>query len=99
MDKHSQLVFTANGRMMGERFKNRGLLTLAANFANSAGRQAAAVAIMEGVPGRNGAVTQLSSTATTSFTPSPGEHFYYARITQDDGNVVWSAPVWVTQEE
>lgn len=99
MDKHAQLVFTANGRLMGERFTNRGPLTLVASFANSAGKQAAAVAIMEGVPGRNGNVTQLSSTPVTSFTPSPGEHFYYARVTQDDGNVLWSAPVWVTQEE
>ena len=98
MDKGSQLVLTANGRMMGERFRNRGPLELVVNFASSAGRQAAAVAIMEGVPGRKGQVSRLSGTATTSFTPAPGEHFYYARLTQDDGNVLWSAPVWVTQE-
>jgi hypothetical protein len=52
---------------------------------------------MEGVPGRNGAVTQLSSNATTDVTPAQGEHFYYAKLTQSDGNVLWSAPVWVTQ--
>jgi hypothetical protein len=98
MDKHSQLVFTANGRMMGERLRNRGPLTLAAHFASAAGRSVAAVAIMEGVPGRNGEVSRLSETATTTFTPAPGEHFYYARITQDDGGVLWSAPVWLTQE-
>jgi len=98
MDKGSQLVLTANGRMMGERFRNTGPLELVANFASSTGRQVAAVAIMEGVPGRKGQVTRLSESATTSFTPAPGEHFYYARITQDDGNVLWSAPVWVTQE-
>ncbi|MEH6433719.1 CehA/McbA family metallohydrolase [Massilia sp. DD77] len=98
MDKGSQLVLSANGRMMGERFRNKGALELVANFASSAGRQVAAVAIMEGVPGRNGQVSRLSGTATTSFTPAPGEHFYYARITQDDGNLLWSAPVWVSQE-
>ncbi|MBQ5940684.1 CehA/McbA family metallohydrolase [Massilia sp. AB1] len=98
MDKGSQLVLSANGRMMGERFRNRGPLELVANFASSTGKQVAAVAIMEGVPGRKGQVTQLSDKATTSFIPAPGEHFYYARITQDDGKVLWSAPVWVTQE-
>jgi hypothetical protein len=51
----------------------------------------------EGVPGRNGTVTQLSTSANTTITPAVGEHFYYAKITQNDGNMLWSAPVWVTQ--
>lgn len=97
MDKDSQLVLTANGRLMGERFDNRGPLTLVASFANQKGRKAASVAIMEGVPGRKGTVTRLSERAETTFTPSPGAHFYYAKVTQDDGNVLWSAPVWVMQ--
>lgn len=98
MDKKSQLVLTANGRMMGERFTNSGTLTLVANFASQGGKRAASVAIMEGVPGRNGKVTRLSEKAVTTFTPAPAAHFYYAKVTQDDGNVLWSAPVWVTQE-
>jgi hypothetical protein len=97
MDKDSQLVFTANGRLMGERFDNRGPLQLSVQFANNAGRRAATVAIMEGVPGRNGMVTQVASEATVALTPAPGPHFYYAKLTQDDGKVLWSAPVWVTQ--
>jgi hypothetical protein len=97
MDKGSQLVMTANGHMMGERFANSGPLTLVANFASAAGKTAAAVAVMEGVPGRNGTVAQMSSSAATTFQPAPGEHFYYAKVTQSDGNVLWSAPVWVTQ--
>ena len=32
-------------------------------------------------------------------TPEPGEHFYYAKLTQDDGKILWSAPVWVSQEK
>ena len=98
MDKGSQLVLTANGKLMGERFTNHGPLTLTANFASSAGKKVAAVSIMHGVPGRNGNVTEVANLATTSFTPAPGKHFYYAKVTQDDGNVLWSAPVWVTQE-
>ncbi len=98
MDKTAQLVFTANGRMMGERFVNRGPLTLQANFASGSGKKVAAVAIMEGVPGRNGSVTEVSNLASSTFTPAPGAHFYYAKVTQEDGNVLWSAPVWVTQE-
>jgi hypothetical protein len=97
MDKDSQIVLSANGHLMGERFDNRGQLQLSVQFANGAGRRAAAVAIMEGVPGRNGAVTQLAPDAALTFTPSAGPHFYYAKLTQDDGRVLWSAPVWVNQ--
>jgi hypothetical protein len=97
MDKESQLLFSANGRLMGERFDNRGTLQLSVQFANGAGRRAAAVAIMEGVPGRNGDVSQLASDAVVTVTPAPGPHFYYAKLTQEDGRVLWSAPVWVNQ--
>jgi hypothetical protein len=97
MDKGSQLVLTANGHMMGERFSNNGALNLMAHFASSAGKAVSSVSIFEGVPGRNGVVTEMSRTATTSFTPAPGAHFYYVRVTQADGNMLWSAPVWVDQ--
>jgi hypothetical protein len=97
MDKTSQLVLTANGHVMGERFSNSGTLNLVANFASTSGKTASTVLIYEGVPGRNGTVTQLSTSASTTITPAVGEHFYYAKITQNDGNILWSAPVWVTQ--
>jgi hypothetical protein len=49
------------------------------------------------VPGRNGDVSQLASDAVVTVTPAPGSHFYYAKLTQEDGRVLWSAPVWVNQ--
>ncbi len=97
MDKDSQLVLTANGHVMGERFTNSGPLQLVANYASTTGRSAATVSIVEGVPGRNGTATELSNLADVTTTPSVGEHYYFAKITQDDGKILWSAPIWVTQ--
>jgi hypothetical protein len=97
MDRDAQLVLTANGHLMGERFDNAGALALKVLYAGAPGRSAASVTIVEGVPGRNGTVSVLSAQAETSVTPAPGAHFYYAKVTQDDGRVLWSAPVWVTQ--
>ncbi|MCC6561317.1 MAG: proprotein convertase P-domain-containing protein [Xanthomonadales bacterium] len=97
MDKNSQLITTANGTLMGSRINNSGVLNLVANFANSAGRTVSQVQWYNGVPTRNGTVTLLASTATHSFTPANGEHFFYAKLTQDDGKILWSAPIWVTQ--
>ncbi|WP_266159490.1 Ig-like domain-containing protein [Dyella silvatica] len=96
-DKTGQVVLTANGNLMGQRFNNSGPLTLTVNYASSAGHTAQRVQVFEGVPGANGSVTQTSTTATTTITPATGDHFYYAKITQEDGNRLWSAPVWVTQ--
>jgi hypothetical protein len=28
----------------------------------------------------------------------PGEHLYYVRVIQVDGNMAWSSPIWVTVE-
>jgi hypothetical protein len=97
MDRDAQIVLSANGHLMGERFDNAGPLALHVRYAGAPGRSAASVAIMEGVPGRNGAVSVLSTQAETGVTPAPGAHFYYAKVTQDDGRVLWSAPLWVTQ--
>ncbi|MQA19879.1 phosphotransferase [Rugamonas sp. FT103W] len=98
MDKNSRLIFTANGHMMGERFVNRGRLTLRASYLSQGGRRAAAITVFHGVPGRNGAVATLGSKARTVLTPAAGEHFYYVRVTQDDGKMLWSAPIWVSQQ-
>ena len=31
----------------------------------------------------------------TMFKPKRGEHSYFVKITQEDGNMLWSAPVWL----
>jgi Protein of unknown function (DUF3604) len=28
---------------------------------------------------------------------TPGEHYYYVRVIQNDGNMAWSSPIWVTR--
>jgi hypothetical protein len=105
MDKTSQLILTSKGNgvtvgethMMGERITNYGSLALTANYSNTSGKSASTVTFYEGVPGRNGTVTVLGTGASQAFTPTLGDHFYYAKVTQNDGNTLWSAPIWVTQ--
>jgi len=99
MDKQSAIALTANDNMMGSQMDNSGPLTLQVRYASSAGRGIAALDILQGVPGRHGQVQPLPGVRGMlhSFTPLPGPHFYYARITQDNGKQLWSAPVWVNQ--
>jgi hypothetical protein len=97
MDKNAELILTANGHMMGERFDNKGRLTLQVLYTGKRGQRPAAINLFAGVPGRNGEVTVVSRKARTVLTPKAGEHFYYARVTQNDGKMLWSAPLWITQ--
>ena len=97
MDKTGQAVLTANGHLMGDRFNNSGALALNVGYASTSGRTAATVQIVEGVPGSNGSTDVLASTGSVTVTPASGNHFYYAKVTQDDGKILWTAPVWVTQ--
>lgn len=97
-DRTSQLVLTGNGNVMGTGFANSGSLTLVANYASTSGQTAQRVQFFEGVPGRNGTVTQLTEgSGTYVFTPAAGQHFYYALVTQANGLRLWSAPIWVDQ--
>lgn len=97
-DKTGQLVLTANGHVMGETFASSGPLTLTANHASTSGQTVQRVQFFHGVPGRNGTVSQLTEGSDThTFTPTEGEHFYYALVTQANGLRLWSAPVWVSQ--
>lgn len=97
MDRSSQIVLRAGSRLMGERIQNSGPLTLEVLYATTGGHTVSRVQIQEGVPGRNGTVTTLIEAPTHTFTPTPGLHFYYAKITQEDGDLLWSAPIWVEQ--
>ncbi len=96
-DKTAQIVLTANGHVMGERFSNSGPLTLTVDYASSSGQTVQRVQLFEGVPGSNGTVSSPSETSTTTVTPTAGDHFYFAKITQANGLRLWSAPVWVTE--
>ena len=97
-DRAAQLVLTANDQVMGSSFANSGALTLTARYASAAGQTVQRVQFFQGVPGRNGAVTQLAEGSDThTLTPATGEHFYYALVTQANGLRLWSAPVWVSQ--
>lgn len=97
-DKNGQLILTGNGTIMGQTINNSGALTLVANYASASGQTASRVQFFEGVPGSNGTVTQLyEGSGTVTVTPTAGKHFYYAQVTQANGDRLWSAPIWVNQ--
>jgi hypothetical protein len=98
MDKSAYVILRANGHLMGERFHNHGPLTLQVNYASSSGHHLDAITILHAIPGAGGEFSAVAHAATSELQPSTGEHVYYARLVQDDGKLLWSGPVWITQE-
>jgi len=46
----------------------------------------------------DGAVVETGKAAEWTITRSPaaGQHYWFVKITQADGDLLWSAPVWVS---
>ena len=73
-------------------------MTLAVQYRGGPDSGSGELVLVSGVPGRHGmpeTATLLADSVTLA--PVAGEHYYYVRLTQDDGGMLWSAPVWVTQ--
>jgi hypothetical protein len=92
-------AFTADGHWMGEVFNdadNRVALRLSAHAApatNTRFRQAQIY--------RNGFLLAWKNLNAATFdwtvedTNSTGNHFYFAKLVQEDGDLLWTSPIWV----
>ena len=90
-------AFTADGRWMGETFAdhdNRVTLRIAARgVANVRFRQAQIY--------RNGFLLAWENLNAASFewtvvdSNSSGPHYYFAKLVQEDGDLLWTSPIWV----
>jgi len=65
-----------------------------------AGEAASSIKIKEPVPGNTNGAETVIATSTTSpfdytFTPTTGNHAYYAYVTMNTGDRVFSAPIWI----
>jgi hypothetical protein len=101
-DKDSQITLTATiagdqaVHIMGERLVTMQPVTLTVGFATAGARLPDNVVLVAGGVRDPQTRTLPYEGAPWKVTARPGvETFYYARITQDDGKVLWSAPIWL----
>lgn len=92
-DKGSHIILHAGEHLMGERFKHQGPLELEVEHSSSSGTAIKRLDIVRGRVG--GTIEVIGHQALMTVTPEAGTTFYYARIVQEDGAKLWSAPVWV----
>ncbi|MHC4242186.1 MAG: CehA/McbA family metallohydrolase [Planctomycetota bacterium] len=99
LDRNCVLSFKVNKATMGEIIPNpvKNVKIMVAVNDPDAGDLITRIEIFE-----DGVVVQADDPNSnrrrwkTTFRPKPGKHYYFVKITQKDGNLMWSAPVWVT---
>ncbi len=102
-DFNFQIAFNANGNLpMGSIVVQTVNPTFTITSSDPDGETTTQIRLWYGVPGSNLTPTVLASNTNSSsltFTHSfgTGTYYYYAEITQADGNVAWTSPIWYTK--
>jgi trimeric autotransporter adhesin len=100
-DWNAKVTFTVNGNYMGSDITTGANASIYVSVADDdAGDNVSSVQLYYGVPGSgsNATVLTSSTTATLNYihtTTLGSKYYYYAKITQADGNIIWTSPVWV----
>ena len=103
-DFNAEVSFQVGTRPMGSVITQAGAPTLTVTVADPDSNDAvASIALFSGIPGSGTAATQLTSStgsSTLSYTdplPDQATFYYYAVITQADGDKFWTAPIRYTR--
>lgn len=103
-DWNAQVVFTVGGSYMGSSILLTSNTVINVSVSDpDAGDNVSGIQILYGIPGSGilpAVLTSNSASSTLNYThtTSVGNSFYYyARITQADGDIINTAPVWVTR--
>jgi hypothetical protein len=102
-DWNAQVVFTVNGSYMGGDINTGSHSSIYVAVADpDAADNTGSISIYYGVPG-SGALPTLLTTATGNSlnyvhnTVLNDKYYYYAKIGQNDGDTIWTAPVWINR--
>jgi hypothetical protein len=89
------LDYHMGDHFMGDDFSSAGALPIQIKVRGT--RKVAAIHIIRdqkiihsASPNAQEATVNFRDTATT-----PGSHYYYVRVEQEDGQLAWSSPIWV----
>jgi len=101
-DWNAQVQFTVNGFPMGSRINTKTKATIKVEVTDpDAGDNIQLIQLMYGQPGSKQLSTPLSAVSNTntlnfSHNAAKGKlYYYYLEITQNDGDKIYTSPVWV----
>lgn len=105
-DWNLRVNFTINNMPMGSSITYTGSPTLKVSVIDpDVSENVSSIAVYYGVPG-SGVNAALLSTVTNTANLSyvhtivnNNTYYYYLKITQTDGNIVWTSPIWYTRND
>ena len=102
-DWNVQVNYTINALYMGSVSNITANPTISVSVTDPDGENVSQIAVYYGVPGSGNLPTTLTTannTNTLTYTHSisvGSTYYYYLRIQQNDGHLIWTAPIWVTK--
>ena len=105
-DWNIKVNFTISNKPMGSSLTHTGTPTIVASVIDpDVLETVSSIAVYYGVPGSgiNAALlTTVTNTANLSYVhaiANNSTYYYYLKITQNDGNIVWTSPIWYTRND
>lgn len=104
-DWNAKVNFTVNGQMMGSVISHSGTATIAVNITDPDGENTSTIAVYCGIPGSGSnpfVLTSATNTNTLTYThalTNNATYYYYLKITQADGNLIYTSPIWYNRND
>lgn len=102
-DWNAEVTFTINGNTMGSICSDATDPTLHVHINDADIENISSIRIWYGIPGNGitaAVLTQVNANDTLQYThtiPASSTYYYFAEITQSDGDKIWTAPIWFTR--
>lgn len=104
-DWNLKVNFSVFGQPMGSTITHTGTPVITVSVTDADVENVSNISLYYGVPGSGSNATLLTSvtnTANLSYThalANNATYYYYARVTQADGNIAWTSPIWYTRND
>lgn len=104
-DWNIKVNFNINAQPMGSIYTQASSPNISVNVTDPDGENTSSITIYYGVPGSGSnptVLTTANSSNNLSYThniSNQSTYYYYAKVTQSDGNTVWTSPIWYTRND
>lgn len=104
-DWNVKVSFSVFTQPMGSIITHTGTPVLTASVTDPDAENVSSIAVYYGVPGSGSNATVLTTVTNTtalSYThaiANNSTYYYYLKITQTDGDIVWTSPIWYTRND
>lgn len=104
-DWNLKVNFSIAGQPMGSSMTHTGTPVISVSVTDADVENVSNISVYYGVPGSGSNATLLTSatnTANLSYTHALANNatcYYYVRVTQADGNIAWTSPIWYTRND